>query len=154
VLAVGAAIAGQLAGHLDRAAPQWVTSGALVAGGVGLLLMTASESWPVYLSGFALVGAGLGLGWAYASVATQVVVEPSKAASASGVTLTMLVAVGGVAVAGAATAIDQLTGDQAVVTISAINDVLRFCAIACLVVGAATPLVGHLRRTETRLQAA
>jgi MFS family permease len=152
VLAVGAAIAGQLAGRLDRAVPQYVISGALGAGGVGLLLMTASESWPVYLPGFALVGVGLGLGWSYASVATQVVVEPSKAAGASGLTLTMLVAIGGIAVAGAATAIDQLTGDQPVVTLDAINDVLLVCAGACLVLAVATPVVGRLRRTDTRLQ--
>jgi hypothetical protein len=44
--------------------------------------MTSSESWLLYLPGFALVGVGLGLGWAYASVATQVVVEPAKAAGA------------------------------------------------------------------------
>jgi hypothetical protein len=108
----------------------------------------------VYLCGFALVGVGLGLGWSYASVATQVVVEPSKAASASGVTLTVLVAVGGVAVAGAATAIDQLTGAQPVVSLDAINDVLLVCAVACLVLAAATPVVGRLHRTDTRLQAA
>jgi MFS family permease len=154
VLAVGAAIAGQLAGRLDRALPQWVIGCALGAGGIGLLLMTSSESWLLYLPGFALVGVGLGLGWAYASVATQVVVEPAKAAGASGVTLTLLVAIGGVAVAGAATAIDQLAGDEPVDTVGPINDVLVVCAVACLVLAVVTPLVGRLRRTDMHLQTA
>jgi hypothetical protein len=68
-----------------------------------VLVMTASESWYVFLPAFAFVGLGLGLGWAYASVGTQVVVPPALAAMASGVTLTALVAIGGVAVAFGAT---------------------------------------------------
>jgi hypothetical protein len=70
------------------------------------------------------------------------------------VTLTLLVAIGGVAVAGAATAIDQLAGDEPVDTVGPINDVLVVCAVACLVLAVVTPLVGRLRRTDMHLQTA
>jgi MFS family permease len=150
VLAVGAAAAGQLAGHLERALPQWVISVALATGGIGLLIMTSSSSWLAYLPGFALVGVGLGLGWAYSSVATQVVVPPAEAAAAAGLTLTSLVAVGGVAVAAAATAIDELAGG-AVVTVDPIDDVVRISAVACLVMAVLTPVLGRIRHTDGRM---
>jgi EmrB/QacA subfamily drug resistance transporter len=150
-MAVGAAVAGQLAGRLDKMPPERVEAFALAVGGVGVLVMTASESWYVYLPAFALVGLGLGLGWSYASVGTQIVVPPAQSAVASGVTLTALVAFGGVAVALGATAIDQLAGTQAVHTAGPINDVLRVCGIVCLVVAALAPFVG---RTERRVAGA
>jgi MFS family permease len=146
-MAIGAAIAGQLAGRLDKMPPERVESFALAVGGAGVLVMTASESWYVYLPAFALVGLGLGLGWSYASVGTQIVVPPAQAGVASGVTLTALVAIGGVAVAFGATAIDQLAGTEAVHTVGPINDVLRVCGIVCLVVAALAPILG---RTERR----
>ena len=153
-LAGGAAVAGQLAGRLDRALPQWVTAAALAIGGIGLLVMTLSGSWFVYLPGLALVGLGLGLGWAYAAVGTQIVMPPAKAAVASGVTLTSLVAIGGVAVAFAATAIDELAGSTTVTTADPINDVVRVCGVTCLAVAAVTPVLGHLRRDELHVLAA
>jgi len=150
-MATGAAIAGQMAGRLDKMPPERVEAAALAVGGVGVLLMTASESWYVYLPAFALVGLGLGLGWAYASVGTQIVVPPEESGVASGLTLTSLVAIGGVAVAFGATAIDQLAGTEAVHTAGPINDVLRVCGIVCLVVAALAPFVG---RTERRVAVA
>jgi MFS family permease len=144
-LAIGAAVAGQLAGHLDQVPPERVSAFALAVGGAGVLVMTTSESWYVFLPAFACVGLGLGLGWAYASVGTQVVVPPAQAGVASGVTLTALVAIGGVAVAVGATAIDQLAGATAVHTVGPINDVLRVCGVACLVTAVLVPVVGRTR---------
>lgn len=143
-LAVGAATSGQLAGRLNRAPPQWVSASALAVGGGAVLMMTASQSWAIYLPAFALVGIGLGLGWAYASVGTQVVVSPDSAAVASGITLTSLVTIGGIAVAFAATTIDELAGPQAVHTVGPINAVLRVGAYVALGVAVLTPIVGHL----------
>jgi Na+/melibiose symporter-like transporter len=142
-LAGGAAVAGQLAGHLDKMRPDWVSGMALAVGGGALVLLTASTSWAVYVPAFALVGVGLGLGWSYASVGTQVVVAPKQAAVASGVTLTALVAVGGVAVALAATAIDELAGAAGVRSAGPIDDVVRVCAAVCLVGAVAVVAVGH-----------
>jgi MFS family permease len=143
-LAGGAAVAGQLAGHLDKMRPDWVSAMALAVGGGALILLTVSASLAVYVPAFALVGVGLGLGWSYASVGTQVVVAPKQAAMASGVTLTALVAVGGVAVALAATAIDQLAGAAGVRTADPIDDVVRVCAAVCLVGAIAVLAVGRL----------
>jgi MFS family permease len=152
-MAGGAAIAGQLAGRLDTMAPEWVAAMALTVGGGGVLAMTASESWFVYLPAFGVVGIGLGLGWAYASVGTQVVVPPAQAALASGVTLTALVALGGVAVAVGATAIDQLAGAEAVRTAGPINDVFRVSGIACLVTAVLAVVFGRVRATPAPIGA-
>ncbi|HKA03513.1 MAG TPA: MFS transporter, partial [Acidimicrobiales bacterium] len=94
-MATGAAVAGQLAGRLDKMPPERVGAFALAVGGTAVLVMTTSESWYVFLPAFAFVGLGLGLGWAYASVGSQVVAPPAEAGVASGVTLTALVAIGG-----------------------------------------------------------
>jgi EmrB/QacA subfamily drug resistance transporter len=145
-MAVGAAAAGQLAGRLDKVPPQTVSAAALTVGGIGVLAMTVSESWFVYLPAFAVVGVGLGLGWAYASVGTQVVVGPEESGMASGVTLTALVAFGGVAVAFGATAIDQLAGSDAVHTAGPINSVLRVCGVACLVTAVLAEVLGRQPR--------
>jgi hypothetical protein len=78
-LAVGAALAGQLAGRLDKMPPEWVSACALGGGGAAVVAMTLSQSWYAFLPAFALVGLGLGLGWSYANVGTQVVVPPEEA---------------------------------------------------------------------------
>ena len=147
-MAIGCAIAGQTAGRLNRALPQWVAAGALAVGGLGLLILSTSSSWGVFLPGFGLVGLGLGLGWSYASVGTQVVVPPSKAAVASGVTLTALIALGGVALAVGATVMDQLAGAAAVHTFAPIQDVLLVSAVACLVGAVVAPLAVRMRRED------
>ncbi len=142
-LAGGAAVVGQLAGRLDKVPPHLVGSSALAVGGAGVLALSVSTSWFAFLPAFAVVGVGLGLGWAYASVGTQVVVPPDEAAVASGVTLTALVAAGGIAVAFGATAIDSLAGASAVHTVGPIDDVLRVFGIVCLVAAVLTLVFGH-----------
>jgi hypothetical protein len=147
-MAIGCAIAGQAAGRLNRALPQWIAAGALAVGGLGLLILSTSSAWGVFLPGFGLVGLGLGLGWSYASVGTQIVVPPSKAAVASGVTLTALIALGGVALAVGATVMDQLAGAAAVHTFAPIRDVLLVSAVACLVGAVVAPLAVRKRRED------
>ncbi|HEY2172624.1 MAG TPA: hypothetical protein VGH85_02325, partial [Mycobacteriales bacterium] len=58
--------------------------------------------------------------------------------------LTSLVTIGGIAVAFAATTIDELAGPQAVHTAGPINAVLRVGAYVALGVAVLTPIVGHL----------
>ena len=147
-MAIGCAVAGQTAGRLTRARPQWIAAGALAVGGLGLLILSTSPSWGAFLPGFGLVGLGLGLGWSYASVGTQVVVPPSKAAVASGVTLTALIALGGVALAVGATVMDQLAGASAVHTFAPIRDVLRFTGVVCLVVAVLAPWAVRTRSED------
>ena len=51
-MAIGCAVAGQTAGRLGRARPQWVAAGALAVGGLGLLILSTSASWGAFLPGF------------------------------------------------------------------------------------------------------
>lgn len=75
-------------------------------------------------------------------------VPPSKAAVASGVTLTALIALGGVALAVGAAVMDQLAGASAVHTFAPIQDVLRFTGVVCLVVTILAPWVVRMRSEE------
>jgi hypothetical protein len=52
-----------------------------------------------YLVLSAFAGFGLGMCWTFASVVTQAVAPPEKAGAASGIVLTLLIGMGGVAVA-------------------------------------------------------
>lgn len=100
------ALGNQLSGVLSRF-PSWlVMSGALLVGGLGTFLMGVFDAMPLFLIAAALSGVGLGLGWAFATVATQAVVPPRQAGLASGVVLTILIGMGGVAVAIASSVIE------------------------------------------------
>ena len=104
-LSIGAATSSQVAGRTGNLSPRCVLSAALFCGGLGTLLMSYYTAWPAFIPAFALAGFGAGLGWAYAGVGTQAVVAPERAGEAGGVTLTMLIAGGGVAIAAAAAGI-------------------------------------------------
>jgi len=100
------ALGNQLSGSLSKY-PSWlVMAGTLIVGGAGTLLMGVFDSMPMFLVAAALSGLGLGAGWAFASVATQAVVPSQQAGLASGVVLTVLVGMGGVAVAIASSVIE------------------------------------------------
>lgn len=106
-LSLGASVAGGLSGRLGRF-PAWrVMCAALLIGGLACLALAAVDSWALYVPAFGLAGFGLGLGWAYTSVATQAIVPPEKAGAASGLVLTVLVGLGGLAVAVSASAIES-----------------------------------------------
>jgi EmrB/QacA subfamily drug resistance transporter len=107
---LGAAIAGQVSGRVERF-PSWqVMCAALTVGGAASIGLSWSTGWAAYVPFFALAGFGFGLAWAYASVATQAAVPPDKAGAASGVVLTVLVGLGGIAVAVAASVIETRAG--------------------------------------------
>jgi len=135
--ATAAAVAGPLSGRLvalDH--PTLVMAGAIGVGGIGLLVLSASSNWFVYVVAFGLTGLGVGVGWAFASAATQQVVDPSRAGEAAGMTLTVLISMGGLAVAAVATAARSLqtTGTSQA---SAVHDLLHFIGLAMVVLTAA-----------------
>ncbi|KOV69532.1 hypothetical protein ADL00_11290 [Streptomyces sp. AS58] len=77
----------------------------------GMITLSHVTAWWLYVPVFAWCGLGLGLGWT-AGVATQQVVAPERAGEASGVLLTFLVTLGGVALAGAAAAITAMVPER------------------------------------------
>ena len=102
----GVAVSSQLSGRVERF-PSWlVMSVALLCGGLGAIAMGLSDVLTVFISVAVLAGLGFGMSWAFTSVSTQAVVPPEKAGLASGVVLTVVVTMGGVAIAIASTAIE------------------------------------------------
>jgi len=141
-LSLGASIAGQLSGRVERF-PSWlVMTVALAIGGATAIGLASSTAWAVYIPLFALVGFGLGLSWAYASVATQAAVPSTRAGAASGVVLTVLVGLGGIAVAVAASLIETRTGSEYG---DAIRDVIRVAGVIALVGAGLVAMVGRQR---------
>jgi EmrB/QacA subfamily drug resistance transporter len=103
ILSAGMTASAQIAGRLERFESWRVMTIALVVGGFGAVAMglsTGSVPWFLAFSLFA--GLGLGMTWAYANVVTQSVVPQEQAGSASGLVLTILIGLGGVATAVAA----------------------------------------------------
>jgi MFS family permease len=131
------AIMGPLSGRIGpRFRPIGVMATAIGAGAIGLLILSGATAWGLFLPAFALFGAGLGFGWSFVSVATQAVVKPERAGEASGVTLTIVVAVAGLCVATAATVLEVLQAGGATPG-EANEQLLRWTAIGALAVSAA-----------------
>lgn len=94
------ALAGPLSGRIGERFD--VPRSMLVAcafGAAGLLLLSIGPSLAGLLVAFVLYGGGYGFGWSMASVGTQVTVPPERAGLASGVTLAVLIGMGGLAIA-------------------------------------------------------
>jgi MFS family permease len=131
------AVMGPLSGRLGpRFRPIGLMATAIGAGSLGLLILSGAHEWALFIPAFALFGAGLGFGWSFVSVATQTVVKPERAGEASGVTLTIVVAVAGLCVATAATVLEVLEAGGATAG-EANEQLLRWLAIGALAVSAA-----------------
>jgi MFS family permease len=131
------AVMGPLSGRIGpRFRPIGVMATAIGAGSVGLLILSGAHAWALFVPAFALFGAGLGFGWSFVSVATQSAVKPERAGEASGVTLTIVVAVAGLCVATAATLLEVLQAGGATAG-EANEQLLRWTAIGALAVSAA-----------------
>jgi len=103
ILSTGLTTSAQLAGRLGAFEPWRVMTLALFVGGLSAILMGVfTFSVPLFLVVSLFAGLGLGMTWAYANVVTQSLVPPAKAGAASGVVLTILIGLGGVATAVAA----------------------------------------------------
>lgn len=144
-IGVGGPLSGRLAA---RVRPELVMALGLAVGGIGVLGIATSPDWWLDVLWFVVMGAGLGLAWAFASVGTQTVVEPARAGEASGVTLTLVIGVAGLAIVGAATAIEELSaGGGRVLEQSAIDDVLRvFAGVALAAAGTLLAASARARR--------
>lgn len=108
---LGAAASQQLSGRLGRFRSWLVMDVALLVGGIGGIAMgLATGRLAAFLAASVVAGAGYGMCWAYASVVTQSVVPPEKAGAASGIVLTVLIGMAGVAVAVASSAASTGSG--------------------------------------------
>ena len=143
----GITISAQVAGRLERFTSWKVMVIALATGGLGVIamgLLTELIVWFLFASLFA--GLGLGMAWTYTNVVTQSVVPKAKAGAASGIVLTVLIGMGGVAtaVASSLTTTGINAGGQAGDVIS--NVLIGFGVFTLVFV----PLVAFLGRQPTQ----
>ncbi len=132
---VAVAISGPLAGRLASWQPVPVLIPAtLIFGGASLLAVSAVDAWALYVPLLGITGFALGLGWALPNIGIQGVVEPARAGEAAGVSLTALVAIGGIAVAVAGTLIEAGGGGPAGAA-AGTKDLLRGAAVLSVVAG-------------------
>ncbi len=147
---LGVATASQVSGRVERF-PSWsVMAAALACGGVGAIAMGLVGHLAVFVVVATVCGFGFGLTWAFTSVSTQAVVPPEKAGEASGVVLTIVVAMGGVAIA-VASSIIETAGRGGGALESALEGVLVGVGILGLVTSALMVVLG---RRAARLDAA
>jgi hypothetical protein len=111
--------------------------GALLAGAAGLAVLAFASAWGAYVLAFGLAGFGLGITWSYTSVGTQQVVPEAEAGGASGITLAIVVGLGGLAVAVGATVLEALV-DSGSSTTAGIH--WLFAGLTALAVAAAAAL--------------
>jgi EmrB/QacA subfamily drug resistance transporter len=140
--AVLVALSGPLGARLSpHMRPTAVMALAGAVAGTGMIALTHVTAWWLYVPVFAWCGLGLGLGWTFSSVATQQVVAPERAGEASGVLLTFLVTLGGVALAGAAAAITARVPGRA--PEAAYDTILRFGGAVILAASVVVMAVRH-----------
>lgn len=134
---IGAALGGTLSGRLaERRSPTVVLGSTIVLAALSLAALAAVSGWPGYLTALTACGFTLGLGYAFTTVATQAVVKPERAGEAAGITLTALVAMGGVGVAASSTVLEmmQAAGSPTGAAIDAILGVLAAVLLAAGIV--------------------
>jgi EmrB/QacA subfamily drug resistance transporter len=94
------AFAGPLSGRLgERFEVARVIPVTMGAGAAGLVVVALDPGLGAYLLGLAVFGMGYGLGWSIVSIGTQQVVPVEEAGAASGVTLALVIGLGGLGVA-------------------------------------------------------
>ncbi|MCW3006439.1 MAG: major facilitator superfamily 1 [Solirubrobacterales bacterium] len=148
--AIANAAGGVVAGRLGERGtpPRLVMGAALALGAVALALLAFVTAWPAYVAAFALAGFGLGTTWSYTSVGTQAVVPEAMAGGASGVTLAIVVGLGGLSVAVGATLLEVLTGGGASAA-TAIHRLFAGLAVLALLSAAAMLATGRAPRDRT-----
>jgi Na+/melibiose symporter-like transporter len=103
------AFAGPLSGRLgERFEVARVIPVTMGAGAAGLVVVALDPGLGAYLLGLAVFGMGYGLGWSIVSIGTQQVVPVEQAGAASGVTLALVIGLGGLGVAITAALIEAL----------------------------------------------
>lgn len=138
----------QWTSRLERFAPPTVMAAALGAAGVGTALMGITDAGAPFFVVAALSGLGLGVAWAYANAVSQSVVPVEQAGAASGVVLTVLVALGGVAVAVASSVVEPRSATTPALE-AAIGDALVGFGVVAIAMAVAAAFVGRRDRPTT-----
>jgi EmrB/QacA subfamily drug resistance transporter len=143
-------IAGPLAGRLgERFNVAQVIAVVTVIGSAGLVVVAIDPGLLLYVLGLGVVGIGFGIGWSIVNIGTQQVVPPEAAGMASGMTLAVVVGLGGAGVA-VTSALIEAFSDAGTPQRGAVEGVLLGIAIG---VAALALLLGWLDRRLERGEA-
>jgi EmrB/QacA subfamily drug resistance transporter len=143
------ALTGPLAGRLgERFAVARVIPISMAVGACGLVLVAVDPGLVAYIAGLAVFGLGYGLGWAIVSVGTQQVVPVEQAGAASGVTLAVVVGLGGLGVAITAALIEAITAGGTPEG-TAIERILIGVAVGSVLLGGLLDLLARRHRAAT-----
>ena len=132
--ALATAACGPISGRLTgKVAPGRVMAVSIVVGGLGMILQAFAESLVVDIVGLAVSGLAFGMGYTFTNVATQTVLPEGLSSQASGVVLTTIITLGGIAVVIGAMGLELFGGatDMAQATTS----LLLWTGVAAVVVG-------------------
>ena len=147
---LGVAASSQISGRVERF-PSWlVMAVSLLCGGLGAIAMGLVGGLVPFILVAVFAGLGFGMSWAFTSVSTQAVVPPEKAGQASGVVLTIVVTMGGVAIALASTVVESANAGKSGLE-TALQGVLIGAGL--LAVGMSAVLVALGRRSQARATA-
>lgn len=109
--ALATAFCGPISGRLAGKVPGGqVMAVSIVVGGLGFILLAWSGSLALDLVALTICGLAFGMGYTFTNVATQSVLPEELSGQASGVSLTLMVTVGGLAVVLAAMALELAGG--------------------------------------------
>jgi EmrB/QacA subfamily drug resistance transporter len=140
---LGVAVSSQISGRVERF-PSWaVMAVALLCGGCGAIAMGLVGGLGPFIVVSVFAGLGFGLSWAFTSVSTQAVVPQQKAGAASGVVLTIVVTMGGVAIAIASTLIESGTNAGGSGLEDALQGVLIGAGVLAVVTSGVMTLLGR-----------
>jgi len=109
-------------------------------GAAGLVVVALDPGLGTYLLGLAVFGSGYGLGWSIVSIGTQEVVPTEEAGAASGVTLALVIGLGGLGVAVTAALIEGLSASGRPEG-GVIEEILLFIAAGSVLIGALLDLI-------------
>lgn len=138
--AVATALCGPISGRLaGKVSPPLVMGISIALGGIGMIVQAMSESLVVDIVGLTLTGLAFGMGYTFTNVATQSVLPETLSSQASGVVLTTIVSLGGVAVVIAAMGLELFGADSDLA--AATTSMLLWTGVVAAVVGAGFALV-------------
>jgi Na+/melibiose symporter-like transporter len=139
------AVAGPLSGRLaERFNIPRTMLLAIVVGAAGLLVIAAGLGIGIFAAALSVFGLGYGLCWAMLSVGTQAVVKQEHAGEASGISLSIVIGMAGLAVAVVASLIEVVTSGGTGEGI-AIEQILRVIAVGSVVVAIPLAFAGGRR---------
>lgn len=142
--ALATALCGPISGRLaGRVSPPLVMGVSIALGGVGMVVQALAGSLAVDIVGVTLTALAFGMGYTFTNVATQSVLPESLSSQASGVVLTTMVSLGGVAVVIAAMGLELL---------GAASDLASATASKLLWTGIVATVVGVVFALVTRCQ--